>query len=236
MGAVFKWVTSSATDADQLMREAHQHSLSDGALAHLGLVAEKQIKEEQEALGLKRMDLKMMAKSNFSLAEVEQLRAAYEQQLLSAEESVSVPGLDIMSLQEILEESAPRHKEMASLIHHGFDANHDGFVDMQELIVGLSSLCKGSVLQRLELGFRCYDIDSDGSLDWDEIKNMVWVLLRLHYECPPPQEAVNEMAHNVFRQLDTDRSGKVDLEEFVAGVVTMPVVMECFCREPPNTL
>ena len=31
------------------------------------------------------MDLKMMAKSNFSLAEVEQLRAAYEQQLLSAE-------------------------------------------------------------------------------------------------------------------------------------------------------
>lgn len=34
---------------------------------------------------MKRMDLKMMAKSNFSLAEVEQLRAAYEQQLLSAE-------------------------------------------------------------------------------------------------------------------------------------------------------
>ena len=69
-------------------------------------------------------------------------------------------------------------------------------LSLQELIVGLSSLCKGSgaaaqvphhtaqycpaVLQRLELGFRCYDIDSDGSLDWDEVLNPPELWTRLN--------------------------------------------------------
>jgi len=59
------------------------------------------------------------------------------------------------------------------------DKDASGALSFEELMVGLSVLCLGSVTDKLRLVFELYDTDASGMLEEDEILAMVTVLFKL---------------------------------------------------------
>jgi len=52
------------------------------------------------------------------------------------------------------------------------DVDGNGKVDLKEFVTGLSLLCKGTAEEKLELSFKAYDLDQNGSIDKSELAAM----------------------------------------------------------------
>mmetsp|Transcript_2650 Transcript_2650/g.3541 ORF Transcript_2650/g.3541 Transcript_2650/m.3541 type:complete len:229 (+) Transcript_2650:114-800(+) len=120
------------------------------------------------------------------------------------------------------------------------DINHDGTVDLQEFITGLSLLCKGSVEDKLELSFKAYDLDGNGFISKDELAAMfksAWIagfraLCATHGNEELSMEDLNEFseematlfADNAFDTLDTNGDGQLSFEEFKEFALAEPKI------------
>jgi len=56
------------------------------------------------------------------------------------------------------------------MLYDFFDTNHDGSIDMEELILGLSIMSQGTIDEKAELLFRAIDTDGSGTLSREEVK------------------------------------------------------------------
>uniref|UniRef100_A0A8C9XFR4 Guanylyl cyclase-activating protein 1 n=1 Tax=Sander lucioperca TaxID=283035 RepID=A0A8C9XFR4_SANLU len=64
-----------------------------------------------------------------------------------------------------------------------FDINNDGFIDFIEYVAALSLVLKGGVKQKLRWYFKLYDIDGSGSIDREELLQIIKVHMSLHVKC-----------------------------------------------------
>jgi len=120
------------------------------------------------------------------------------------------------------------------------DVNHDGTIDLQEFVVGLSVLCKGTVEEKLELSFKAYDIDGSGTISKDELAAMfksAWIsgfraLCATHGNDDLSMDDLNEFseematlfAENAFETLDTNGDGMLSFEEFKEFAMAEPKI------------
>jgi len=120
------------------------------------------------------------------------------------------------------------------------DTNGDGSVDLQEFVTGLSMLCKGTVEEKLELSFKAYDLDGNGSISKDELASMfksAWIagfraLCATHGNEELSMEDLNEFseematlfAENAFDTLDTNGDGHLSFEEFKEFALAEPKI------------
>eukprot|EP00658_Telonema_sp_P-2_P021904 TRINITY_DN18739_c0_g2_i1.p1 TRINITY_DN18739_c0_g2~~TRINITY_DN18739_c0_g2_i1.p1 ORF type:complete len:570 (-),score=130.73 TRINITY_DN18739_c0_g2_i1:172-1881(-) len=144
LDAIFRSVTAAASDADQLMAEVYGYQLTAAQLLELTRKSASQYSEQQAVLESRKFDLRMSQQTNFSIPEIEKLRLEYVE--LVTKSGSRCAGLDVGGLRDVLGSLSPRHGNMASLVHHAFDDNQDGWVDMKEMCLGLSTLCKGTCL------------------------------------------------------------------------------------------
>ncbi|CAH1271817.1 NCALD [Branchiostoma lanceolatum] len=86
---------------------------------------------------------------------------------------------------------------LARQIFRTFDRDASGSVDFREFIIGLSTLLRGTTVERLKWIFNMYDLDSNGSVTKGE-------LIR------------------VLKEVDVDGDGTLKLKEFVEGVRKNP--------------
>eukprot|EP00058_Branchiostoma_floridae_P023924 XP_002609414.1 hypothetical protein BRAFLDRAFT_86516 [Branchiostoma floridae] len=86
---------------------------------------------------------------------------------------------------------------LARQIFRTFDKDGSGSVDFREFIIGLSTLLRGTTVERLKWVFNMYDLDSNGSVTKDEL---------IH----------------VLKEVDVDGDGTLKLKEFVEGVRRNP--------------
>lgn len=120
------------------------------------------------------------------------------------------------------------------------DVNHDGTIDLQEFVIGLSVLCKGTVEEKLELSFKAYDIDNSGTISKDELAAMfksAWIsgfraLCATHGNDELSMDDLNEFseematlfAENAFETLDTNGDGMLSFEEFKEFALAEPKI------------
>jgi len=125
-------------------------------------------------------------------------------------------------------------------LFHLLDVNHDGTVDLQEFISGLSLLCKGTVEEKLELSFKAYDLDGNGYIEKGELALMfksAWIsgfraLCATHGNEELSMEDLNEFseematlfAENAFDTLDTNGDGQLSFEEFKEFALAEPKI------------
>ena len=117
-------------------------------------------------------------------------------------------------LDSLLGTEEARSEEWDDALFILMDRDNDGTVDFREMICALSTLCRGSLEQRLALAFEAFDTDCSGFLEQDECDRMV-ALLDAH--------AFDECGHSEGRGLsqlavklklaDANGDGKLSFDE-----------------------
>ena len=80
-------------------------------------------------------------------------------------------------------------------IFNFFDQDGDGIIDFNELVSGLSVLCKGTLEEKIEYAFRGYDLDNTGFISREELHSMFKAYFNLSME----------LVRDVVRALDEAR-------------------------------
>lgn len=109
---------------------------------------------------------------------------------------------------------------------------------LQDYLITLSTLLRGSVYERLRWTFKLYDINGDGSISRDEILEIVTAIhelvgrkahqvltfLNTLYRFPrfaselfqvEEDRKAREQTDRVFRKLDLNQDGVITIEEFM---------------------
>ncbi|KAM4722055.1 lysophosphatidylcholine acyltransferase 2 [Rhinophrynus dorsalis] len=100
-------------------------------------------------------------------------------------------------------------KELFSL----FDRNRDGTIDFREYVIGVAILCNpANTEDTIQMAFKLFDIDEDGSITEDEFSSLLRSSLGV------PDLDVSKL----FSDMDTDKSGKISYEEFKTFALKHP--------------
>ncbi|XP_035685149.1 neurocalcin-delta B-like [Branchiostoma floridae] len=126
---------------------------------------------------------------------------------------------------------------LARQIFRTFDKDGSGSVDFREFIIGLSTLLRGTTVERLKWVFNMYDLDSNGSVTKDELIHVLKMMHKLRYpemaveNVDALDEHLQSVADKIFTgifyilhraEVDVDGDGTLKLKEFVEGVRRNP--------------
>lgn len=91
-------------------------------------------------------------------------------------------------------------------------------VVVQDLLVTLSTLLRGSVYERLRWTFKLYDLNGDGCISRSELSEIVQAIHELMGRRPNQQEddrKAREQVDRVFNKFDLNQDGVITIEEFL---------------------
>ncbi|XP_067407533.1 lysophosphatidylcholine acyltransferase 2 isoform X2 [Emydura macquarii macquarii] len=100
-----------------------------------------------------------------------------------------------------------------------FDRNGDGSIDFREYVIGLSVLCNpANTEETIQMAFKLFDIDDDGSITEEQFA----CILRSSLGVPDLDVS------KLFKEIDTDKSGKVTYNEFKDFALKHPEYAKLF--------
>jgi len=107
--------------------------------------------------------------------------------------------------------------DKANQVSGVFDNNGDGWIDVQEFILGISALMNSApVVRKLDFIFRMYDADGNQQLDRREVQRMVTDMC--NYGSTGQQAVdptrIQEIVATMFDYIDVDGNGSIDSREF----------------------
>ncbi|XP_044125945.1 lysophosphatidylcholine acyltransferase 2 [Bufo gargarizans] len=100
-----------------------------------------------------------------------------------------------------------------------FDRDKDGTIDFREYVIGIAILCNpANSEETIQMAFKLFDVDGDGSITKDEFKSLLRSSLGV------PDLDVSQL----FQDMDADKSGKICYEEFKNFFLNHPVYAKLF--------
>jgi len=123
--------------------------------------------------------------------------------------------------QNLLRQSCPSMsdgniKKLSQDILRMYDTTQDGIVDFREFFITLNIMKEGSPEENLKKIFRMFDINSDGVISLKELGKTV----KDFGELMEKNKRKDILARTAFDEMDADKDGKIDQDEFVTACLT----------------
>ena len=113
----------------------------------------------------------------------------------------------------------------ADYVFNVFDADKSGSIDFKEFICALSVTSRGKMEDKLDWAFQLYDIDGDGKISYDEMLAIVEAIYKMvgsMVKLPEDEDTPEKRVKKIFRMMDKDENGSLDMAEFKVGPSRWP--------------
>ncbi|XP_070991358.1 A-type potassium channel modulatory protein KCNIP1-like isoform X3 [Oncorhynchus clarkii lewisi] len=108
----------------------------------------------------------------------------------------------------------------AHYLFNAFDTTNNGSIKFEEFVMGLSTLLRGTMREKLEWTFHLYDINNDGYINREEMTEIVRAIYDMmgKYTYPALKGDVpKQHVDAFFQKMDKNKAGVVTLEEFIVA-------------------
>ncbi|KAG0609219.1 hypothetical protein M758_8G167300 [Ceratodon purpureus] len=116
---------------------------------------------------------------------------------------------------------------LAPRIFELFDYNHDGWIDLREVICGFSLLRTSRADETLQFCFKMYDNDDSGFISKDELVQVLGALPDDYLPADLSQVKMDEL----FEHIDADSDGRISYQEFREALSLQDAILTHFKPE-----
>ncbi|XP_058815553.1 Kv channel-interacting protein 1-like [Topomyia yanbarensis] len=113
--------------------------------------------------------------------------------------------------------------QYAHYVFNSIDLDRNGSLSFEEFVANLSILLRGTVDEKLQWTFALYDINGDGCITKEEMKEIVTAIYELMGKVPEgceEEQAIKEKVERLFEKMDRNCDGKITLDEFIECCTT----------------
>ncbi|TPX53871.1 hypothetical protein PhCBS80983_g06116 [Powellomyces hirtus] len=146
--------------------------------------------------------VELQKKSHFDVVELD----AFHEQFLSLS-NIEEGGIDRETFEHCLGPLGVEKNLIVERIFKFFDRNSDDIIDFEELVMGLSVLCKGGLDERMKWAFKGYDLNEDGFISRDELHRMFKAYFHLSMELV--RDVVKTMEEGMMESFDDEAAKPV---------------------------
>ncbi|OXA45505.1 Kv channel-interacting protein 1 [Folsomia candida] len=139
------------------------------------------------------------------------------------------------TFRDIYAQFFPQGANTSHYAHYVFntlDQGRSGLLNFEDFVMGLSVLSRGTVDEKLRWTFNLYDINRDGFITKEEMRDVVTAVYELMGSCAEPnfeESVVNDRVERIFMKMDQNRDGVVSMEEFLVSCTKDETITRSIC-------
>ncbi|XP_078082103.1 recoverin-like [Mustelus asterias] len=128
-------------------------------------------------------------------------------------------------------------KAYAQHVFRSFDTNSDGTLDFKEYIIALHLTSAGRTSQKLEWAFSLYDVDGNGTINKEEILEIVKAIFKMINEddqknLPEDENTPEKRADKIWEYFGKKENDKLSEGEFIQGSLENRDILRLIQFEP----
>ncbi|CAF1556287.1 unnamed protein product [Rotaria sp. Silwood1] len=120
-------------------------------------------------------------------------------------------------------------KQYAHLIFSTFDLRSSGIITFEDFLIGLSTLCRGTIEDRLKWIFKLYDNKKTGRLTKDDFHVIICAVHSLLGNASNRHNnyiITQEHTTKVFQKFDQKNQGYITIDDFISICLQDPMIVQ----------